>query len=93
VPGKDRLQVRGHANRQIPVPDDETEPNVAVRPNVYVNNAGLLIALARQAGFSLTTQSERLLPPDRRYLPPSGEIDPSDLAKRLRRETVLVFRR
>jgi SAM-dependent methyltransferase len=60
---------------------------------VFVKNSDVLISLARRLGFTLGSQAERVLPPNRRYLPPPRELDSSDLEKRMRSETVLEFRR
>jgi hypothetical protein len=60
---------------------------------VFVKNSDILIVLARHRGFTLGSQAERVLPPNKRYLPPPRELDSSDLEKRMRSETVLEFRR
>lgn len=58
---------------------------------VFVKNARALVAAAQRAGFDLLKEAERVLPPNRRYLPPPHELEPSDLEKRMRSETVLTF--
>jgi hypothetical protein len=60
---------------------------------VFIRNAELLKAVALRSGFALVAESERELPPNRRYLPPPRELAPSDLETRLRSESVLTFRR
>jgi len=60
---------------------------------VFVQNARAVVVIAERAGFNLVKEVERRLPPDRRYLPPPHELEPSDLEKRMRSETVLTFRR
>jgi len=60
---------------------------------VFIRNAELLTYIAERAGFVLLSNTERALPPNRRYLPPPGQFSPNDLRKRMRTETVLTLRR
>ncbi|MBX6771849.1 MAG: hypothetical protein IRY83_09005 [Chloroflexi bacterium] len=60
---------------------------------IPVPNARAVVQAAHESGLDLLSERERPLPPDRRYLPPPREADPTDLEKRLRSETVLVFER
>ena len=55
-----------------------------------VDNAGLVEALARDAGFRLDNRDVREIPARRRYLPPPGE-GRTALDSRMRTETVLTF--
>ncbi|MGH7861058.1 MAG: hypothetical protein ACREOS_02360 [Candidatus Dormibacteraceae bacterium] len=64
--------------------------NSCVR-GVFIRNARLLVNAAERIGFTLSKESERVLPPNRRYLPPPRVLTTSDLEKRMRTETVLTF--
>ncbi|MCY3695910.1 MAG: hypothetical protein OXG86_02020 [Chloroflexi bacterium] len=58
---------------------------------VSIDNAAILSAAAWHYGLSLTDRSEREIPASRRYLPtPSSGASP--LARRMRTESILVFR-
>jgi len=60
---------------------------------VYVRNAEIVIAVARRAGLRLERQATRLLPKNRRYLPPPSNVQDAPLNTRMRREVVLSFRK
>ena len=60
---------------------------------VFIKNARAIVGIAERIGFILKDESERALPPNKRYLPPPRDIVPSDLEKRMRTETVLAFQR
>jgi DNA modification methylase len=60
---------------------------------VYIRNAEILIAAARGAGLRLERQTTRLLPNNRRYLPPPSRVRGAALDTRMRREVVLSFRK
>ncbi len=58
----------------------------------YIRNATLITAIAKELGFRLKQESARLLPGNRRYLPPPAETKRSaPLDARMRREVVLTF--
>lgn len=56
---------------------------------IFVNNADAVAEAARMAGLEATERADRDLPPQHRYLPLSN----GSLAKRMRTETVMSFRR
>lgn len=58
---------------------------------VFLQNARAIAAAAARLGFALRAETERPLPPNRRYLPPPHPPRSSDLEKRMRSETVLAF--
>lgn len=68
---------------------------------VFIQSSRAVIAAAEQVGLTRVRESERALPPGRRYLPPPGAPDPgpargaprTPLERRMHRETVLTFRR
>lgn len=66
--------------------------NSCVR-GVFIRNARVLVDAAERIGFTLSRETERVLPPNRRYLPPPRVLTTSDLEKRMRSETVLTFTR
>lgn len=66
--------------------------NSCVR-GVFVRNSRLVVSAAERVGLTLLKEDERVLPPNRRYLPPPGALTTSDLEKRMRSETVLTFTR
>jgi len=53
----------------------------------------IVVGLARDANLSVQEREVRLLPPDRRYLPPPKDGAQSALRKRMRQETVLLLAR
>jgi DNA modification methylase len=58
----------------------------------YIENAKIIIELARRAGLRLQRRSSRRLPSNRRYLPPPGSRDAfAQMNSRMRREVVLIF--
>lgn len=57
---------------------------------VFVKNAAMVAAIAERVGFELIQETERELPPSRRYLPPPKGSGASLLEKRMRTETVLT---
>lgn len=58
----------------------------------YIRNATIFIALAKTVGLSLEANTNRTLPPNRRYLPPpSRKKGKAALDTRMRREVVLQF--
>jgi DNA modification methylase len=60
----------------------------------FVRNDLAVRAIAERIGVQFEEDATRELPPSRRYLlPPSRNQNGSDLAKRMRTETVLTFRR
>lgn len=60
---------------------------------VFVDNASLATSAAKYCGLELLERIERELPAARRYLPPPRLHDHHDLAKRMRTEVVLTFRK
>src|SRR5258708_34377861 len=58
---------------------------------IFVENALAVTAAAKRVGLIPSTQYERLLPSNRRYLPPPTATESSDLRKRMRTESVLSF--
>ena len=60
---------------------------------VFVRNTELVIAAAQRAGLTLVAQSQRELPPMKRYLPPPGNSGVGPLSTRMRTESVLSFAR
>jgi hypothetical protein len=60
---------------------------------VFIENAQAVRIAAEKVGFELAARHERVLPPSRRYLPPPGALEVSDLGKRMRTESVLAFAR
>ena len=59
----------------------------------YVENSEALKMVAQEEGLTLVQESQREIPPSSRYLPPPSENEPSCLAKRMRKEVILEFRR
>jgi DNA modification methylase len=60
---------------------------------VYVRNAKIIISLARRSGLLLKSETRRILPPNRRYLPPPKRTGEAALDTRMRTEVVLRFRK
>lgn len=58
---------------------------------IFIRNALAVMLLAERIGFERVGEEERELPPNRRYLPPPGVSEQTDLNKRMRTETVLTF--
>jgi DNA modification methylase len=59
---------------------------------VYVRNAQIIRAIAKQVGLRFSCQSTRTLPRNRRYLPPPARNSRSaQLDARMRREVILTF--
>jgi hypothetical protein len=61
--------------------------------NVFVKNAAVVATIAERVGFELVRESERELPPSRRYMPPPKGSGNSLFEKRMRTETVLTYTR
>ncbi len=66
--------------------------------DVFINNAQAVKTVAERVGFVLTMERERVIPNSKRYLPPPSSNEEStaltsDLAKRMRTETILNFRK
>lgn len=60
----------------------------------YVRNSAIVSAVADLSGLALREQRVRVLPNNRRYLPPpTMKGSPDGLHSRMRREVVLTFRR
>jgi hypothetical protein len=60
----------------------------------YIRNSVILSALGQLAGFRLKERRTRVLPDNRRYLPPPARLRGSGgLDNRIRREVILVFRK
>ena len=61
----------------------------------YVRNSAIVTAVADLSGLALKERRVRVLPDNRRYLPPPTQRGTSDrgLHSRMRREVVLTFRR
>lgn len=58
----------------------------------YVRNSRIITVLAERCGLALQTRRTRVLPANRRYLPPpSGRRRSAPLDGRMRREVVLTF--
>lgn len=62
---------------------------------VFIRNARALVLLGKRHGVRLQSSRRRLLPHDRRYLPPPDHKDSarSLLRARMREEVILVFRK
>ncbi len=60
---------------------------------VFVKNAAVVAAIAERVGFELIRETEREIPPSRRYLPPPKGSGTSLFEKRMRTETVLTCAR
>lgn len=58
---------------------------------VFVKNAEVVATIAERIGFELIRETERELPPSRRYLPPPRGAGYSPLERRMRTETVLSY--
>lgn len=58
---------------------------------IFVKNTQAIKFLAQRHGLLYQEEEERVLPPNRRYLPPPGVAGHSDLNKRMRTETILKF--
>jgi DNA modification methylase len=59
----------------------------------YVPNSRIITAIAMVAGLELESRHTRVLPPNRRYLPPPTKARVARLDARLSREVVLSFRK
>jgi len=59
---------------------------------VYIPTSKLLTFVAAAANLKLVDEKGRVLPPNRRYLPPPG-VSRSAMDTRMRREVVLTFER
>jgi hypothetical protein len=59
----------------------------------YIRTSRILAELAKQLGLRFLTKKVRLLPANRRYLPPPARRNQHALGKRMRRELVLSFRK
>jgi SAM-dependent methyltransferase len=59
----------------------------------YADNAQFARAAAACHGLELVERTERVLPENRRYLPPPREVDGGHLAKRMRSEVILTLRK
>jgi tRNA G10 N-methylase Trm11 len=59
----------------------------------YIPNSRIITALATVAGLRLEKRHTRVLPPNRRYLPPPSREKDAGLDTRLSREVVLSFRK
>lgn len=58
----------------------------------YIRNTVIMTALAQLSGLRLKERFSRVLPANRRYLPPPSALDKSSaLSLRIRREAVLIF--
>jgi hypothetical protein len=57
----------------------------------YVPNSRIVAAIAAVAGLELESRHTRVLPPNRRYLPPPSRVRVARLDTRLSREVVLSF--
>jgi len=66
--------------------------NSTVR-GAYVRNSDIVGALAADRGFEPVAKEERELPPNRRYMPPPTGRGTNPMAKRMRTEVVMTFRR
>lgn len=60
---------------------------------VFVENSAIVTAAAKLVGLQPTGRHDREIPPSRRYLPPPADISLSQMKKRMRTESVLVFER
>lgn len=59
----------------------------------YVRNSAIVSAVAELAGLKLTERRVRILPANRRYLPPPTRSSSGTLDARMRREVILEFTR
>jgi len=60
----------------------------------YIRNSGSITALATLAGLSLQDRKTRLLPANRRYLPPPTKMySGATLGARMHREVILTFKK
>jgi SAM-dependent methyltransferase len=60
---------------------------------VYIRNSVAIRLLASSHGFDLISERRRRIPDKRRYLPPPREKSGEALAKRMRTEVILSFRK
>jgi hypothetical protein len=60
---------------------------------VYVRNSIAIRLLAKMHDLELTSERRRRIPDKRRYLPPPHAKSGEELAKRIRTEVVLSFRK
>ena len=58
---------------------------------IHVDNAAILVDAAASAGLTETHRYTRMIPADRRYMPPPQSSDGSAMSKRLSVETVSTF--
>jgi len=59
----------------------------------YISNSAAIRLLASRHGLELTSEKRRRIPDNRRYLPPPRQKSGGALAKRLRTEVILSFRK
>ncbi|MBV9159867.1 MAG: hypothetical protein JO019_04695 [Candidatus Kaiserbacteria bacterium] len=59
----------------------------------YIRNSALMKEVAEQAGLAFRGQQVRILPNNRRYLPPPTKKRAADLDVRMRREVVMTFQK
>lgn len=59
----------------------------------FIQNSGIIKALAGGAGLDVVSKSSRDLPPCSRYLPPPSDAAGTALGGRIRREVVLVMKK
>ncbi len=60
---------------------------------VFIENTMAASLAASMVGLELIRRKDRILPTNSRYLPPPSSHDPSSLAKRMRTEAVMTFRK
>lgn len=59
----------------------------------YIRTAAILVAIAKLTGLELVRRKSRILPANRRYLPPPQRMRQSKMNRRMRREVIISFRK
>lgn len=59
----------------------------------YIKTADILVAVAKRIGLRSVSRRSRILPANRRYLPPPGPRETNRLQLRMRREIIISFRK
>jgi DNA modification methylase len=57
----------------------------------FIRNSSIVASLAQSHGLSLVSRETRILPENRRYLPPPKQTFSNSMDMRMRREVVVVF--
>jgi DNA modification methylase len=59
----------------------------------YIRTSAILQAVGKQIGFKLIKRTSRILPANRRYLPPPRRLNGGAIDVRMRREVIVSFRK